>query len=124
MAVNNPFKMFYNISQVGKYKNPSNLLQYFNCRISRGKNYHGNLPQYCFIILAPGDLTINLLGTKLLWYPTLSNWEFVESIILASIDGQDDINKDPTVWVDGAGTPYIGLIGPALPEYEFGKVMI
>ncbi len=102
MAVNNPYKMFYYISQGGKHKYPSNLPQFLNLRISRGKNYPGNLPQYCFIILAPGDFTINLFGSKLLWYPTLSNGEFVKSIILAGFDDHRALNKDPTVWLDGA----------------------
>ncbi len=34
--------------------NGSKLLQYIHLRKSRVLNYHGNLPLYCFITLAPG----------------------------------------------------------------------
>ncbi len=37
MAVNNPYKKFYNIAQGGKHKYCNNLLLYFNPRKSRVK---------------------------------------------------------------------------------------
>ena len=48
----------------------------------------------------------------------------VKSIFQSQLCRTGGFNKDPTVWLDGARPPTFSFIGPALPENEFGKVII
>ena len=70
--------------------------------------------------------SVMFLCYKPLKWPThsLSNWDFAESIFLASKAGQGVLNKDSTVWMDGARPPPLVLLVLPLTENEFGKVII
>jgi hypothetical protein len=58
------------------------------------------------------------------WYPTLSNWEFAESIFPAGFVGQGVLNEDPPIWLNRFRPPPLVLLVLPLPENEFGKVII
>ncbi len=45
---------------------------------------------------------------------SLQNWKFIETIFLAGFAGPGVLNKDPTVWLDGARPTPISFIGLAI----------
>jgi hypothetical protein len=56
------------------------------------------------------------------WQLISPHWDFVEFIFLAGFASQGFLNKDSTVWQEGARPPPLVLMVLPLPENELGKV--
>ncbi len=65
------------------------------------------------------DILIVFLFVIIWQYSTSSNYEFAESIFLASFARQGVLNKDPAHWIDGAIPHPLVLMVVPLPESEF-----